>query len=77
MVGATKLLYFKIKDLSQKARFGSGKAATLSDIIAAPPVHFAQSNKTRHKPALTSKGALGRMAAKGAPKRHAPFRTSV
>jgi hypothetical protein len=61
MVDATKLLYLQINDLSLEAGFKSGKAASESGIIAAPPVHFAQSNKTRHKPALISKGALGRM----------------
>jgi hypothetical protein len=35
MVGATKLLYFQINDLSLETRFKSGKAASESGIIAA------------------------------------------
>jgi hypothetical protein len=63
MLGATKLLYFQINDLSQETSLKGGKAATQSGMIAAPPVHFAQS---KHNPGLSSKGALGRMPAKGA-----------
>lgn len=43
MVGATKLLYFQINNLSLEGRFKSGKAASESGNNAAPPVHFAQS----------------------------------